>query len=48
MDPSKEYCPICGMKVEKKQALYRFGRYFCSEDHVEVYSDRIQCGCGGA
>ncbi len=36
-----KYCEKCGMKVDKKTAPQRFGKYFCSEKHAEEYaSDR--------
>jgi len=37
-----KYCEKCGMKVDKKTAPQRFGKYFCSEKHAEEYvSDRL-------
>lgn len=34
------YCPICGMDVERETGTKRFGKYFCSEDHVLKYAER--------
>ncbi len=36
------YCEKCGMKVDKKIALQRFGKYFCSEKHAEEYADGVE------
>ena len=32
-----KYCAKCGMKVDKKVAPQRFGKYFCSEEHAAAY-----------
>ncbi len=36
------YCEKCGMKVDKKTAPQRFGKYFCSEKHAEEYANDIE------
>ena len=35
----KKHCPICGQDVQKEKAIKRFGKYHCSEEHAEEYSD---------
>ncbi|NJD02406.1 MAG: hypothetical protein FIA99_07390 [Ruminiclostridium sp.] len=37
-----KYCEKCGMKVDKKTAPQRFGKYFCSEKHAEEYSSDVE------
>lgn len=37
-----KYCEKCGMKVDKKTAPQRFGKYFCSEKHAEEYTNEIE------
>lgn len=37
-----KYCGICGMKVDKKTSLERFGKYFCSEGHAEKYAKDME------
>lgn len=32
-----KYCEKCGVKVDKKTAPLRFGKYFCSNGHVKEY-----------
>ena len=36
-----KYCEKCGMKVDRKTAPQRFGKYFCSEKHAEEYVSDI-------
>jgi ribosomal protein S27AE len=33
----QKYCPVCGMDVDKGTATKRFGKYFCSEKHLDYY-----------
>ncbi len=33
----KKYCEICGKEIEKNSNSVRFGKNFCSEEHVEQY-----------
>ena len=37
-----KYCEKCGMKVDKKIAPQRFGRYFCSDEHAEAYAKEVE------
>jgi YHS domain-containing protein len=37
-----KHCEKCGMKVDKKTAPSRFGKYFCSEKHAEEYANEIK------
>ena len=37
-----KYCEKCGMKVDKKVAPQRFGRYFCSDEHGEIYAKEAE------
>jgi hypothetical protein len=41
-------CEICGMKVDKKTAPQRFGKYFCSEKHAEEYANGVKKQRGDA
>ncbi|MGH9952164.1 MAG: hypothetical protein ACRD5J_11085 [Nitrososphaeraceae archaeon] len=34
----EKHCPVCGIDVEKEIGIRRYGKYFCSDDHAEVYS----------
>lgn len=36
----KKHCPICGIDVEKEIVIKRYGKYFCSDNHAEVYSEK--------
>lgn len=36
----KKQCPVCGMKVGKKDAVERYGKYFCSEGCAEAYGKK--------
>jgi hypothetical protein len=51
----KKHCPVCGIDVNKQTSPERFGKYFCSDAHVQQYT-QIQmerkkesnsggCGC---
>jgi hypothetical protein len=31
------YCELCGIDVEQNVNLKRFGKLFCSEDHMNQY-----------
>ena len=37
-----KYCEKCGMKVDKKTAPQRFGKYFCSNGHAEEYTKETE------
>ncbi|MBI5045739.1 MAG: YHS domain-containing protein [Candidatus Niyogibacteria bacterium] len=37
-------CPVCGMKVDKKDAVERSGKYFCSEKCAEEYGKKPELG----
>ena len=34
---SKSYCDVCGIDVEQDSNLKRFGKFFCSKEHMEAY-----------
>lgn len=34
---TETYCAVCGIAVKPKNDLKRFGRYFCSSEHMEQY-----------
>ncbi len=36
----KHHCPVCGIDVEKESGIKRFGKYFCSDEHTQQYSER--------
>ncbi len=44
---SKSKCKICGEKIDSagqdgaKNAIYRHGKKFCSEDHAEEYRQQL-------
>lgn len=29
--------PICGIDVDKEMSIKRYGKYFCSKDHVQDF-----------
>jgi len=37
----KTHCPVCGHDVEKKNAIKRFGKYMCSEEHAQEYGEKL-------
>lgn len=37
----KKHCSICGQDIEKGKEIKRFGKYLCSEEHAEEYSNKI-------
>ena len=37
-----KYCEKCGIKVDKKVAPQRFGKYFCSEEHAAEYVAEVE------
>lgn len=37
-----KYCEKCGNKVDKKTAPQRFGKYFCSDEHAEVFASDVE------
>ncbi|MGH9925239.1 MAG: hypothetical protein ACRD4J_03365 [Nitrososphaeraceae archaeon] len=36
----EKHCPVCGTDVEKELGIKRFGKYFCSDNHAEVYAKK--------
>jgi YHS domain-containing protein len=32
-----KHCPICGIDVNKEMSIKRYGKYFCSKDHVQDF-----------
>ena len=34
---SKPFCEVCGIDVKPDTELKRFGKLFCSEEHMEQY-----------
>lgn len=34
----EKHCQICGIEVKKETTLKRFGKFFCSDEHVEKYT----------
>lgn len=53
---STKHCTVCGMDVKKEASIKRFGKYFCSDEHAQKYTDvqmarqkednnRGGCGC---
>lgn len=40
----KKQCPVCKMKVDKKDAMERNGEYFCSEKCAEEYGKKQEHG----
>lgn len=34
---SEAYCGVCGIDVKADTELKRFGKYFCSSEHIEQY-----------
>jgi hypothetical protein len=34
---SQPYCEVCGIDVQADTNLKRFGKFFCSTDHIEQY-----------
>ena len=37
----KKFCYTCGMEVNGNQ-YQRFGKYFCSEEHAQQYTEQMQ------
>lgn len=37
-----KFCEKCGMKVDKKTAPQRFGKYFCSDEHAETFVKEME------
>jgi len=33
-------CPVCGQEIQKKEAIFQFGKYFCSEECLERYKSQ--------
>ena len=31
------YCEVCGIDVDQNTKLKRFGKFFCSEEHLNQY-----------
>lgn len=40
------FCEVCGIDVESDTALKRFGKLFCSEEHMEQYVSARQRDLG--
>lgn len=38
----KKHCPICGMEVDKDKAVARFGKYFCSDNCLGKYQEKLE------
>jgi hypothetical protein len=36
----EKHCPVCGIDVEKELGIKRFGKYFCYDNHAEVYTKK--------
>ena len=37
----KKHCVICGEDVKKEEAIKRFDKYMCSEEHAEEYRQKM-------
>ncbi|NWG38203.1 hypothetical protein [Nitrososphaera sp.] len=36
------YCEVCGIDVKQDNELKRFGKFFCSKEHMEMYVNAKQ------
>ena len=43
---SQYYCEVCGIDVKQNEDLKRFGKHFCSEEHMEQYVKARQSQLG--
>lgn len=43
---SKPYCEVCGIDVNSDTELKRFGKFFCSNEHMEQYVKAKQTELG--
>jgi hypothetical protein len=43
---SKPYCEVCGIDIKGESKLKRFGKFFCSHDHMEQYARARQLELG--
>lgn len=34
---ANSYCEVCGIDVRQDADLKRFGKFFCSKEHMETY-----------
>lgn len=34
---SESYCEVCGIDVKHDSELKRFGKFFCTKEHMEAY-----------
>lgn len=34
---SQTYCEVCGIDVQADSTLKRFGKFFCSNEHMQQY-----------
>lgn len=34
---SQTYCEVCGIDVKADSTLKRFGKFFCSDEHMQQY-----------
>jgi hypothetical protein len=39
-----KHCVICGIDVKKEEAVKRFGKYLCSEQHAEEFVAKVKEG----
>lgn len=44
----ESYCEVCGIAVRRDTDLKRFGKFFCSNEHIETYvkAKQIELGLG--
>lgn len=38
----RNYCNVCGMKVDKASDFQRFGKHFDSEEHAQQYAQEME------
>lgn len=38
----KKHCPVCGMDVDKKRSIKRFGKHLCSESCAQKFLEQKQ------
>lgn len=43
---SQPYCEVCGVDVKADHNLKRFGKFFCSDGHVQQYVKARQSELG--
>ncbi|MCP6726658.1 MAG: hypothetical protein KJI69_01280 [Patescibacteria group bacterium] len=37
----EKHCPVCGMEVNKEDAILRFDKYLCSEECAEGWRKKL-------